>query len=249
MKIMTYNIHYGIGRDNRYDLDRIIRVIEEADPDVVALQEVDNQIPRSAYHDQARVIGDALEMQVVPCVNRQLAGGEFGIATLSKYPLAAAERFDLSYHPRLEPRGTLRTDILVGDCCLSIFNVHLGLNPWERRFQRRRLLSEYILWHSSADKPQVVLGDFNDHVISMVHSGFRRYYRDTVSTPLPTFYWGKLGLRLDYIYIDEGLRTIDTAVIDSPLALLASDHLPLMTQLAFVKETPPSCGRSLPIIS
>jgi endonuclease/exonuclease/phosphatase family metal-dependent hydrolase len=43
-KIMTYNIHSGIGRDRRYRLDRIIEVIAGENPEVMTLQEVDNNL-------------------------------------------------------------------------------------------------------------------------------------------------------------------------------------------------------------
>ena len=39
MKIVTYNVHYAIGKDNRYDLQRLIDSVKGAD--IVALQEVE----------------------------------------------------------------------------------------------------------------------------------------------------------------------------------------------------------------
>ena len=40
LRLMTYNIHKGIGGvDRRYDLQRIIDVIRHYDPDIVFLQE------------------------------------------------------------------------------------------------------------------------------------------------------------------------------------------------------------------
>ena len=39
MKIVTYNIHYAIGKDDQYDLERVVNSVQGAD--IIALQEVE----------------------------------------------------------------------------------------------------------------------------------------------------------------------------------------------------------------
>jgi endonuclease/exonuclease/phosphatase family metal-dependent hydrolase len=247
LKIMTYNIHYGIGRDGRYDVNRIIEVIAAEDPDVVTLQEVDNKVARTRCDNQPRLIAEALGMNYYHCVNRFIGDGEFGIATLSKFLFTHIKRFDLSYHSRLEPRGTLRTDIrLDQETNLHVFNVHFGLRPWERHFQRRRLFSDEILLHETVCYPVIVMGDFNDQIMSVVHGAFRRYLVDS-STHLrgckeSTFSWGPFGLRLDRIYIDKTLYAVESYTLRSPLAFQASDHVPVITRIALDKEGGKQCG-------
>ena len=46
LRIMSYNIHNGMGLDGRRDLERIAAVILEVNPDIVALQEVDSVTER-----------------------------------------------------------------------------------------------------------------------------------------------------------------------------------------------------------
>ena len=58
MKLVSYNIQYGLGKDNRYDLARISHEIEDAD--VVALQEVERHWQRSGNTDQPAIIGSHL---------------------------------------------------------------------------------------------------------------------------------------------------------------------------------------------
>lgn len=58
MKLVSYNIQYGRGADNRYDLARIAREIDGAD--IVALQEVDRFWKRSGMVDAPQVLSDAL---------------------------------------------------------------------------------------------------------------------------------------------------------------------------------------------
>lgn len=246
LKFMTYNIHYGIGRDREYNIDRIIGVIAPEDPDVVTLQEVDNRVMRTRGDNQPRLIAEALGMNYYHCVNRFIGDGEFGLATLSKFPFTHIERFDLSYRKRLEPRGTLRTDIqLDQDSKLHIFNVHFGLRPWERLFQRRCLFSDEILLHETVRYPVIVMGDFNDQIMSVVHGAFRRYLVDSSvypGFPKATFYWGPFGLHLDHIYIDKSLRTLDSYTLRSPLALRASDHVPVVTRIALDQKGGEQCA-------
>ena len=42
LRIASYNIHRGYGRDRRQDLDRVATVLAELEADVLALQEVDS---------------------------------------------------------------------------------------------------------------------------------------------------------------------------------------------------------------
>ena len=68
MRLLSYNIHKGIGgRDRRYDLQRIIDVIEEENPDLICLQEVDHNVRRSRFHDQRATAGQALQRRRPTC--------------------------------------------------------------------------------------------------------------------------------------------------------------------------------------
>jgi endonuclease/exonuclease/phosphatase family metal-dependent hydrolase len=57
MRLLSYNIHKGIGGlDRRYNLDRIWRVIEAESPDLVCLQEVTSGARRTRFHDQPELL-------------------------------------------------------------------------------------------------------------------------------------------------------------------------------------------------
>jgi endonuclease/exonuclease/phosphatase family metal-dependent hydrolase len=58
MKFVTYNIQYGLGKDDRYDLARIAREVENAD--VICLQEVERHWQRSGCVDAPAVLGSHL---------------------------------------------------------------------------------------------------------------------------------------------------------------------------------------------
>jgi endonuclease/exonuclease/phosphatase family metal-dependent hydrolase len=54
LRVLSYNIHRAIGVDRRFRPERIARILEAHDPDVVLLQEVDEGVPRSREMNLAR---------------------------------------------------------------------------------------------------------------------------------------------------------------------------------------------------
>ena len=59
LRILTYNIHWALGMDGKYDVERIAEVIKAAKPDLVALQEVDVGVKRSGrVHEVRRLAED-----------------------------------------------------------------------------------------------------------------------------------------------------------------------------------------------
>jgi endonuclease/exonuclease/phosphatase family metal-dependent hydrolase len=60
MKIVTYNIQYGLGRDGRYDLERIANTVDGAD--VIGLNEVDRFWPRDNGYPANQSIDQVKEL-------------------------------------------------------------------------------------------------------------------------------------------------------------------------------------------
>ena len=72
MKIVTYNIQFGCGRDGKVDLDRTVEAVHDAD--VISLQEVDRYWPRSGGMDQVKLIVEKLPGFDVPMAPRGRSG-------------------------------------------------------------------------------------------------------------------------------------------------------------------------------
>ena len=153
MRLVTWNIHGGLGRDGRYDLGRIAALLEEMRCDVAALQEVGDphRTDRgSEVADHAAWLGRRLGWFAAYGPNLVLSGRPYGNAILSRYPIERAQNYDLSVRGR-EPRGCLRADLDLPDGqSLHLFDLHLGLSGGERRQQAAMLLSaEATRSHSS----------------------------------------------------------------------------------------------------
>lgn len=221
LRVVTYNIHRARGMDGRERLDRILRVLEELDADVVALQEV------LAW--QAFALAEATRMDVVFGPIRLHARGPYGNLCLTRLPVVAHRTYSLTCRP-FEPRGCLRADIDHGGGYLHVFNVHLGLRYRERVRQARMLA--WIVDRGTLRGPRLLLGDFNEwfdgHASRLLGAELapagRRPRARTHPSLLPVF-------PLDRIYHDAAIAVERSGVHRSPLARVASDHLPVFADL------------------
>jgi endonuclease/exonuclease/phosphatase family metal-dependent hydrolase len=230
LRVATYNIHRCRGLDGRTSPSRIADVIRTIDPDIIALQEVVGASPRSAGH--AEELGAQLGMGWVMAPARHLRHALFGNAVLSRLPILHHVQYDLSWKT-CEPRCCQRVDIAVGSHTLHLYNVHLGTAYLERRYQASRLVS--FVHDRRVGQPKIVLGDFNEWMRGLAtqmlsqrlnsidlraHLRRRRTYPGVF--PL---------LHLDHIYYEGKVEVARLELPRTRLALLASDHLPLVAEL------------------
>jgi endonuclease/exonuclease/phosphatase family metal-dependent hydrolase len=233
---LSYNIHSAIGVDERYDLDRIRRVLAGARADVAGLQEINCGMWRPTHDDQVSVLAQGLALTSSFCAVRPEEQGSFGLAVLSAFPVVHQRQYDLSHPNAREPRYCQRVDLAVdAGAVLHVFNCHLGLAPRERVFQRNRMLSDAILLSEDLHHPVVLMGDFNDGPISVVHRSLRKHFTDAYTATGrrwgPTFKAGPLPLRLDRIYCSRNIRVLDCRVRTDELTRIASDHRPVVASL------------------
>src|SRR5262249_60954601 len=109
MRLVSYNIHKGIGGSDRlYRLERVIRVIEDLKPDLVCLQEVAHQTRRSRYHDQAAMLVKhfALDAHWFQLTVRWRVGG-YGNLLLSRWPFQSKQHVTLTMGRRKARRAQL----------------------------------------------------------------------------------------------------------------------------------------------
>lgn len=231
-RITTYNIHKCRGLDRRVRPRRIAAVLKQIDADIIALQEVVGMDEPEREHNQVHAIADELGYDFRIGENRRLRGAAYGNALLSRFPIVGDENHDLTCR-RYEPRGCLEVTLAPAgsETLLRIYNVHLGTAFLERRYQARRL-SDVIRNDAYLSSRRIVLGDFNEWTRGLATHLLSSHLNS--AEPEQVFgrarsYPGVLPLlHLDHIYHDSALTPKKITIHRSRLALVASDHLPIV---------------------
>ena len=234
LRIATYNIHKCRGVDGRVHPERVARVLEEINADIVSLQEVVSHEGASISDHQADYLAGRLGLFGAMGETRKHRGGAYGNVTLSRWDFKMVRPIDITIGGR-EQRVALRTDIRVGHHVLHMFNVHLGTAVRERRQQARRLVDRDLLRAMDISGPRIVLGDFNEWVRGLVTKTLVAEFHLTdlrAHLPRARSYPALLPLlHLDHIYFDHHLRVEKAFYHRSRRSLIASDHLPLVADL------------------
>jgi endonuclease/exonuclease/phosphatase family metal-dependent hydrolase len=244
-RLGTYNIHRAIGVDRRFRPDRIASLVAEHDPDVLLLQEVDDDVPRSKRLDLGRELAEALGYP--HCAighNVRLRQGRYGNCTLSRFPIERSRNIDLTIGRR-KRRGCQHTTLLLPSrggttSRLEVFNLHLGLLARERRMQAGLLASSAEIARLRAAQPTIVAGDFNDW-----RNLLRPLFVDTMNFRCATDRKTKGGPRsirtypslspqggLDKVFYRGRIHLLKAFACRHQLAKLASDHLPVFAEFS-----------------
>lgn len=219
----TYNIHRCIGRDGRFDPDRIVEVLRQLDVDVVALQEVESV--RDAGLDILDRFARETGMRAIAGPTMTRPDADYGNAVLSRLTIERIARIDLS-EPCREARGALHIRFSA-PCHLSLLATHLGLKRGERNRQARRLCQSIA---GEAPSTEVIAGDLNEWI--PFGASMRRLRRRFGPSPfLPTFPAHMPLLSLDRIMVSPPQRLRALRRHRSPLTRIASDHLPLVAEI------------------
>lgn len=229
LTVLTYNIHHAEGTDGVLDLERIAEIVRAQGADVVCLQEVDKNLPRTNLEDMPARFAELLEMKVVFDANYAFDNGLYGNATLTSLPILESENVALPNPDGAEPRGCLRVRVAKGGHTVDIFNTHLGLNPGERKEQAGAIVDMV------REFPAVLAGDLNAEPKSPPLEILRAAFRDTYTNPsaaASTLPKSDRPRRIDYILITSQIMTVSSTIVAEGGTEVASDHYPYVARLS-----------------
>ncbi len=220
LRIASYNIQKAIGHDFRRKPERTMAVISEIGADVVVLQEADRRFGPRASALPPEMITRLSDYRPAELSIRPDSIGWHGNAILVRkdLPVLKAKRLDLPY---LEPRGAVSVVVELEAGPLIVIGAHLALTRKWRRHQAETL-AEYA---DRAQMPLLLCGDLNEWPRAgrglEPLAGLLHEY-----APGRTFPAIRPIARLDRLYSCGQLR-VEARVHDTPLARIASDHLPI----------------------
>jgi len=234
LKVMTYNVHHCNPPSKSFgeiEMDTIAGVIKKQNPDVVALQEIDDHTSRSGAFNEAGEIAKKLKMKFYFGKAIDYGGGGYGVAILSKYPLSDVMTFPLpdvaGFTGEVRVLATVKVTFADGK------SIRFGCTHLDASSQANRELQikEIIRISSSESLPFIIGGDFNEtpgsNTINLLDSYFTRSCISGCGFTIPVINPIKT---IDFIAFrpSDKFKVMEHKVIDERYA---SDHLPVMTVL------------------
>jgi endonuclease/exonuclease/phosphatase family metal-dependent hydrolase len=215
-------------------------VIAHYQPDIVALQELDQNRARTGGIDQAHEIARYLQMEFHFHPALHLEEERYGDAILTHLPvrlIKAGPLPGLASRPQLEPRGALWVAVELSDGSeLQVINTHLGLAGKERLRQIEALLGSQWLGHPQCREPVMLCGDLNAMPASRVYRQLDRQLHDVQQRlpshrPKATFSGRYPALRIDHVFASDDIEVLAVAAPRTSMTRVASDHLPLLVDV------------------
>jgi len=236
VKVLSFNILHGATTKGDFDLDKIANVIKDADPDFVALQEVDFKTNRAMQVDLAAELGWRTKMTPLFARAMDYDGGEYGCGILSDYTFVRTQNIALPFTVGNEPRTAIEivTVLPAGDT-ITIVGTHLDYlkDETDRIAQARKINEEF-----AANKyPTILAGDLNAipgstpiNILEEIWSS--SYNREN---PQPTFPSNNPSVKIDYVMFHpkDRWKVLETEVIQDSIA---SDHCAYLVTLQLLDE-------------
>jgi len=231
IKVLSYNIHYGVGMDSKKDLSRIAKVIKQVKPDIVGLQEISDSIMTEELSELTNMIA------VFGPSKEKMSG--YGDAILSKYP------FKYVGNHSIPSASSSRYEAMCVDIDLSqvygkgstvrFINTHFDwLNTIGSKVARKGAVEviETAFFTDSLNYPSLLTGDLNatpdSNPLKLLQKNgwvYEDFEKDLFTIPVVN-----PKMQIDYVLIRPAKRwhIISVKVIDEPMA---SDHLPILMTL------------------
>lgn len=239
LKVMTYNIHIlnPPSKPGETDIEATAKVIKDANPDIVFLQEVDKNSGRNNYDgDQAKDIAALTKMNYVFYSATSVGRGMYGVAILSKYPLKMIKKYHLTKEDATTEQRVLGTAIvdLPGIDSLTLAATHLQHNSAANRVQQVKDITNLL---GPVNGRVILAGDLNEMETATEFFNIfdTMFTRTCKGGNCPPTFSAQLPISvIDYIaYKPSNSFSVKTHQTISEY--YASDHLPVIAELNFIR--------------
>lgn len=227
LRVLTWNIHHGEGVDGKLDFARIGRVIRDAKPDVVALQEVDVRTERIKRRDTIRELESLTGMRGIFGASMPFQGGGYGNAVLVNGTVLGSRVFPIAASEGMEPRSILMVEMRPYRCSqdLAFLSTHFDHKSEEDRMAGAGIANLPI------SLPAVLAGDLNappdDLVVGTI---LQQWTTATKGSNFLTIPVEAPKHQIDYVFFRPAKRwtVVEAKVLDEAVA---SDHRALLAVL------------------
>jgi len=253
LRLVTFNIAHGRGlmpiqgmtsaRRIRMNLRRIAALLTRLNPDIVALQEIDECSRWAGNFDHLDYLRSFVDLphSVYGINNRRegLINLSYGNAFLSKHPITASETVVFG-RGKVGEKGFLFAEFDVRGLRVPIVNLHLHYASRKHRFRQLDRLLAYLreqdrVRSSRPGVSPIVCGDFNNpgshrgdatssllsHLFDFADYELYPQSGRTFPSPFPS-------RLLDFVFLPPGCVAVEAEVVKSVL----SDHRPVMVEFS-----------------
>jgi len=235
VSVLTYNIYHGEDANGNSNLDAVARIINSLEPDLVALQEVDNKTTRVKGLDLTAELSQRTGTRGIFGKAMDYAGGQYGEAILCRHPVVEIKNNPLPHTPEAEPRTALEVHV---ELSMGQRIVFVGTHLDHLRDQKNRMMqaSQIMDLYATCDLPIILAGDLNavpgSDPIKLL---CQEWSYAGQANPDPTFPSIEARRKIDYIMYrpERRWRVLETQVIDEKVA---SDHCPVFVVLELLPE-------------
>lgn len=235
LRVLTYNIHHGVGEDSVLNLNRIANVILSANPDIVSLQEVDHDVPRSNNVLQTQRLAELTGMQWYFGKARNLNGGAYGNGVLVRNGIDILDttNHQLPNPDNVEPRSVIEMNLSVdsnpGTTEFKFFVTHLMHDSSAGRIASAQYINGLV---SGSSVPAILAGDMNFNPGSTAFNITTNEWADLTNVNNS----GKnRNNQIDYIFYRSSSQwdvVSQSQFIVNATTNVASDHHPLLGVVA-----------------
>ncbi len=232
LRVLCYNIHYGQGMDGNYDVARLAEVINQVQPDLVALQEIDVWVKRSGRVHQIQQLAKLTGMQARFGPTQHYEGGLFGNGVLTRLPILDVLIQPLPYTESTPekvtyPRAAIAVTVRLADGSpLQFISTHFQHNVPSDRVAEAIAINRHFAQPDDMI-PTILAGDMNATPDSEPILELQKHWENAIDEQAsPTAPSPKPRSRIDYIFYRNApkLKLLKTEVIPEKMA---SDHRPV----------------------
>ncbi|WP_223549099.1 endonuclease/exonuclease/phosphatase family protein [Aestuariivivens sp. NBU2969] len=231
VRVLTFNIYHGetVNAEKQFDFDLLAKVINDEQPDLVALQEVDFKTNRVLGVDLVTELGLRTKMQAIFGKAMAFDGGEYGEGILSKYSFLSTKNHALPAREGKEPRAALEVNVVIksGDT-IKFIGTHLDHTKDETdRINQANTINGLF---AKENVPMIMAGDLNAKPESETMKILFSVWKPSLPDFQPTMPSDAPRAKIDYVLYKpaNAWRVLDTKIICNDKA---TDHCAVLSVL------------------
>lgn len=229
IRILSFNIHHGnppTEKESIINLDTIAKIIKNSKADLVGLQEIDVNLGRSYFENQAKKLAELTGMYYIFSKGIDLDNGEYGTTILSKNPIERVERHVLPSPVKSEKRSLSVIEVRINKRKILFANTHLDLKD-KNKIEQAKFITERF---KKEKLPTIIVGDLNSEPNDSAIIELSKIFTKSSIANGFTFPQDKPTTEIDYIMINttSHAKFSNHRILDEQYA---SDHRPLYVEI------------------